>query len=74
MDKYRFLIKDKDGFSQNIEQMYGCVQDAINAAKSLTTDTDFVESVTLYLLLTSDSCGPIRYIGYYEYGNIQFDF
>lgn len=67
MDRYRFLIKNLDGFSHSEEEPFESVQDAISAAKSRTTDVHFVESVTLYLLLTSDSCGPIRYIGYYEY-------
>lgn len=70
MDRYRFLIKDLDGFSHCSEKEFSCVRDAIKTAKDLTTDVNFVESVTLYLLLTSDSCGPIRYIGFYEYGDL----
>ena len=70
MDRYRFLIKDYDGFSHCVEKLFTSVQDAILAAKSMTTDVHFVESVTLYLLLTSDSCGPMRYIGFYEYGDV----
>lgn len=69
MDRYRFLIKDLNGFSHCVEKPFSCVKDAIFTAKCMTTDVHFVASVTLYLLLTSDSCGPIRYIGFYEFGN-----
>lgn len=69
MDRYRFLIKDLDGFSHCSEKNFDSVRDAITHAKDLTSDVYFVESVTLYLLLTTDSCGPIRYIGFYEYGD-----
>lgn len=70
MDRYRILVKDLDGFSHSSEKYFNSVREAITHAKDLTSDVNFVESVTLYLLLTSDSCGPIRYIGYYEYGDL----
>jgi hypothetical protein len=68
MNNYRFLIKDYDGFSHTVEKLFTCEAEAIEAAKALTTDVNWVSSVTLYLMLSQDSCGPIRYIGCYTYG------
>lgn len=68
MDNYRFLIKDYDGFSHSIEKLFTSEAEAIKAAKDLTTDVNWVSSVTLYLMLSKDSCGLIRYIGEYRYG------
>lgn len=68
MNYYRFLIKDYDGFSHSIEKLFTSEAEAIEAAKALTTDVNWVCSVTLYLMLSQDSCGPIRYIGDYRYG------
>ena len=68
MNLYRFLVKDLDGFSHSIERPYNSEAEAIEAAKAMTDDVFFVSSVTLYLMLSKDSCGPIRYIGDYRYG------
>lgn len=69
MKRFRFLIKDYDGFCHSIERVALSVDDAIVSAKVMTTDVNFVESVTLYEMLSSNSCGPIRYIGIYRYGD-----
>ena len=70
MNYYRFLIKDLDGFSHSIERPFDSEADAIKAAKELTNDVNFVCSVTLYLMLSTDSCGLIRYIGDYRFGEL----
>ena len=70
MNNYRFLIKDLDGFSHSIERPFDREADAIESAKELTNDVNFVCSVTLYLMLSTDSCGPIRYIGDYRSGEL----
>lgn len=68
MNYYRFLITDSDDFLHTIEKPFTSEADAIKAAKSLVTAVEFVSSVTLYMMLSQDSCGPIRYIGDYKYG------
>lgn len=68
--KFRFLVKDYDGFSHSIEKVFTNVDAAIEGAKALVMDVNFVESVTLYSLLTDDSCGPIKYIDDFRYEDL----
>lgn len=68
MNYYRFLITDSDGFLHTIEKPFTSEADAVKAAKTLLTGVNFFTSVTLYMMLSQDSCGPIRYIGDYKYG------
>lgn len=68
--RFRFLIKDYDGFSHTVEKVFTSNDAAKEGANRLVMDVNFVESVTLYSLLTDDSCGPIKYIGEYRYGDL----
>lgn len=68
--RFRFLIKDYDGFSHTVEKVFTSIDAAIEVAERLVMDVNFVESVTLYSLLTNDSCGPIKYIGEFRYGDL----
>lgn len=68
--RFRFLIKDYDGFSHTVEKVFTSIETAIEGAKMLVMDVYFVESVTLYSLLTDDSCGPIRYIDEFRYEDL----
>lgn len=68
--RFRFLIKDYDGFSHTVEKVFTSIDAAIEGAERLVMDVNFVESVTLYSQLTDDSCGPIKYIGEYRYGDL----
>ena len=70
MRAYRFLVKDYDGFSHSFEEDLVDVDAAIERAKEMVMDVNFVESVTLYSLLSDGSCGPIKYIGEYRYGDL----
>lgn len=65
--KYRFLIKDFNGDSNDCEFRFPGDCSARQAASSLVNDTYFISSVTLYRLLTDDSCGPIEYMDSFEY-------
>lgn len=68
--KYRFLVKDLDGFTHSIERECETEAAAVKVAKSMCSDVYFVVSVTLYLMLSQDSCGPIRYVEYFTYGDL----
>lgn len=68
--RFRFLVKDYDGFSHSTEKVFTNVDAAIEGAKRLLMDVNFVESVTLYSLLSDDSCGPIKFVGWYRYGDL----
>lgn len=68
--KFRFFIKDYDGFSHSVEDEFIEVDAAKKGAKEMVMDVNFVESVTLYSLLTDDSCGPIKYIDEFRYGDL----
>lgn len=65
--KFRFLVKDDDGFSHSIEKVFTNVDAAIEGAKMLVMDVIFVGSVTLCSQLTDDSCGPIKFIDEIRY-------
>lgn len=67
---FRFLVKDYDGFSHSVEEEFIDVDAAQKKAKEMVMDVNFVESVTLYSLLSNDSCGPIKYIDEYRYGDL----
>lgn len=68
--RFRFLVKDYDGFSHSYENEFIDVDAAKERAKEMLMDVNFVESVTLYSLLTADSCGPIRYIDEFRYEDL----
>lgn len=68
--RFKFIFKDYDGFSHTVEKVFTSIDAAIEGANRLVMDVNFVESVTLYSLLTDDSCGPIKYIGEYRYGDL----
>ena len=70
MKAFRFLVKDYDGFSHSFEEDLVDVDAAIERAKEMVMDVNFVESVTLYSLLSDDSCGPIRYIDEFRYEDL----
>lgn len=67
---FRFLVKDYDGFSHEVEEEFSSIDAAKERAKGMLMDVNFVESVTLYSLLSNDSCGPIKYVGWYRYGDL----
>lgn len=68
--RFRFLVKDYDGFSHSVEHEFIDIDAAKERAKEMVMDVNFVESVTLYSLLTDDSCGPIRYIDEIRYEDL----
>lgn len=68
--RFKFIIKDYDGFSHKVEKVFTSIDAAIEGANRLEMGVNFVESVTLYSMLTDDSCGPIKYIGEYRYGDL----
>lgn len=68
--KFRFLVKDYDGFSHSVEDEFISIDAAKERAKEMVMDVNFVESVTLYSLLTDDSCGPIKYIDEIRYEDL----
>ena len=70
MKAFRFLVKDYDGFSHSFEEDLVDVDAAIERAKEMVMDVNFVEYVTLYSLLSDDSCGPIRYIDEFRYEDL----
>ena len=70
MKRFRFLVKDYDGFSHCIEKEFVSIDNAEKEAKRMVMVVNFIKSVTLYALLTNDSCGPIKFIGEYRYGGI----
>lgn len=61
--RYRFLLTNRDGASGSFE--WSCESDskAREMAASIVRDVTFIIDVTIYRLLTDDSCGPISYIG-----------
>lgn len=64
--KYRFLIQDFNGDSNDCEFRFASDDAALLAASSLVTNTCFIRSVICYRLLTNDSCGPIKYMDSFE--------
>lgn len=68
--RFRFFVKDYDGFSHTVEKEFISVDAAEERAKGMLMDVNFVESVTLYSMLSNDSCGPIKYISEYRYGDL----
>lgn len=68
--RFRFLVKDYDGFSHCSEKEFISIDEAEKEAKRMVMDVNFVESVTLYSLLSDDSCGPIRYIDEFRYEDL----
>ena len=68
--RFRFFIKDYDGFSHTVEKVFTNVDAAIEGAKMLVMDVYFVQSVTLYSMLSDDSCGPIKYIDEFRYEDL----
>ena len=68
--RFRFFIKDYDGFSHTVEKVFTSIDAAIEGAKMLVMDVNFVKSVTLYSLLSDDSCGPIKYIDEFRYEDL----
>lgn len=68
--RFRFLVKDYDGFSHTVEKECSSIDAAKERAKGMLMDVNLVESVTIYSILTEDSCGPDRYIGWYQFGEL----
>lgn len=68
--RFRFLVKDYFGVSQSVEEEFINFNRAKEWAKGKLVNGYLVKSVTIYRLLTNDSCGPIRYIGEYKYGDL----
>ena len=66
--RYRFLVRDYDGFSHSHEKECESDDAARKVAKRMVADVYFVELVTLYRLETDDSCGPIKYLDEFKYG------
>lgn len=68
--RFRFLVKDYFGVSQSFEDEFNSINRAKEWAKWKLVNGYLVKSVTVYRLLTNDSCGQIRYIGEYRYGDL----
>lgn len=68
--RFRFLVKDYLGSSQHVEEEFISINRAKEWAKGKLINGYLVKSVTIYRLLTNDSCGPIRYIGEFRYGDL----
>jgi hypothetical protein len=57
--RFRFLVKDYDGFSHSVEDEFIDVDAAKDRAFEMVRDEKFVESVTLYSLLSDGSWYPV---------------
>ena len=67
---FRFLVKDYDGFSLTVEKEFISIDEAEEWARGLVMVIEFVRSVTLYQVLTNDSCGPIEYANELRYEDL----
>lgn len=68
--RFRFLVKDYNGYSHWVEEEFISIGRAKEWAKGKLVNGYLVKTVTIYRLLTNDSCSPIRYIGEYRYGDL----
>ena len=60
--KYRFLVTNREGASGSFE--WGCLYDshAREMASRIVDGIPYIQDVTIYRLLSKDSCGPIAYV------------
>lgn len=70
MKRFKFLVKDYDGFSHTVEKEFIRIDEAEEWARGMVMDKEFVRSVTLYQVLTNDSCGPIEYVNELRYEDL----
>lgn len=60
--RYRFLVTNREGASGSFEWNHESDADAQNMAASIVHSLTFVRDITVYRMLTLDSCGPIVFI------------
>ena len=68
--RFRFLVKDYDGFSHCTEKKFISIDEAEKEAKRMVMDVNFVESVTLFSQFSDDSCWKIRYSDQFRYEDL----
>lgn len=68
--RFSFLVKDYDGFSHPVEKEFESIDAAEEWARGMVMDKEFVRSVTMYQVLTNDSCGPIKYVNELRYEDL----
>lgn len=61
--RYRFLLTNRDGETGSFEWSCESRSYAREMAARIVRNVTFIQEVTIYRLLTDDSCGPISYIG-----------
>ena len=66
--RYKFLIKDFDGFSHCLVKDCENTNVAKEIAQKMCDDVNFVDTVTLTRMLSNDTCGEQEYIGDFKYG------
>ena len=64
--KYRFLVTNREGASGSFEWNHENDADAQNMAACMVHGLTYVRDITIYRLLTLDSCGPIIFIATVE--------
>ena len=60
--RYRFLVTNREGASGSFEWYYESDADAQNMATIIVLGVRWIRDITIYRLLTEDSCGPIVFI------------
>lgn len=68
--RFLFFVKDYDGFTHTVEKEFPNNEAAEDWARGMVMEKKLVESLTMYQVLSNDSCGPINYVDEVRYEDL----